>query len=188
MASKASIRDAQILELYRQRSEAALSATQEKYGRLFYSTAFGILRSNEDAEECVNDTYVKLWGSIPPNEPENLGAFGCRIARNTALNRVRAENAEKRAHSEAVSDELFDCIPQDAPDFADVTALSTALNRFLSSEPPDRRIIFVRRYFYMDTTREIAKLTHMTDAAVRMKLMRLRAKFKKFLKKEGIEG
>ncbi len=179
--------DEQILELYRQRREDAIATTQEKYGRLYYSVAFGILRSHEDAEECVNDTYVKLWGSIPPDQPENLGAFGCRITRNTALNRVNAANAAKRAHTEAVSDELLECIPSEDMDFADMTALSMAISRFLSSERPDRRIIFARRYFYMDKTRDIARLLHTTDAAVRMTLHRMRAKFKKYLEMEGIK-
>ena len=177
--------DSKIVELFWQRREDAVAETQTKYGGMFYSISYGVLRCREDAEECVNDTYVKLWNSIPPDQPDDLGAFGCRIARNTALNRLKAASAEKRSHSEVIYDELSECIPSDDVDIADKLALSQAISRFLSSIPPRKRIMFVRRYFYMDTTRDIAKLLHVPDATVRMTLSRMRKNFRQFLEKEG---
>lgn len=177
--------DGQIIELFRQRSENAVDETEKKYGRLFYSVAYNIVRSHEDAEECVNDTFMRLWQSIPPADPTDLGAYGCRIARNAALNRVKAAGAEKRAHAAEVTDELLDSIPSNDSDLGDAAALSASITRFLSSERPERRIMFVRRYFYMDKTREIAKLLHVPEATVRMSLHRMKKRFAAFLKKEG---
>lgn len=179
--------DPQIIDLYRKRHEDAVAETQKKYGRLFRSVAFGILRSNEDAEEVENDTYAKLWLAIPPADPADLAAYGCRIARNEAINRYKAATAEKRAHVVAVTEELDECIPSGGSDLADMAALSAAITKFLASERPDRRIIFVRRYFYMDKTSDIAHLLHIPEATVRMTLHRLRKRFGKFLEGEGFE-
>ncbi len=179
--------DPQIIELYRRRQEDAVAETQKKYGRLFRSVAFGILRSDQDAEEVENDTYTKLWFAIPPADPADLAAYGCRIARNEALNRCKAAAAGKRVHAASVEAELIECIPSNDADLADTAALSAAITSFLSSERPDKRIIFVRRYFYMDSTRDIAHLLHIPEASVRMSLHRLRKRFGKFLEGEGFE-
>lgn len=177
--------DARIVELYLQRHENAVTETASKYGKMFYSVSFGVLRCHEDAEECVNDTYARLWDSIPPSEPDNLGAFGSRIARNTALNRLKASSAEKRAHSSVLYEELEECLPSRESDITDKLALSQAISRFLASETPTKRMIFVRRYFYMDTTRDISKLLRMPEATVRMTLHRMRKRFRKYLEEEG---
>ena len=177
--------DEAIISLYNKRSEAAISETDKKYGKVCRGTAYGVLRSSEDAEECVNDTYLKLWGAIPPASPDNLGAYGTRIARNTAINRLKSESAEKRAHTDTVTSELLECIPSDDVDLADKAALSMAISRFLSSETPQKRTIFVRRYFYMDTPHDIARLCRTTETAVRVTLHRLRKKFREYLEKEG---
>lgn len=180
--------DTKIVGLFLRRDETAIAETEAKYGSSFYSIAFGILRSREDAEECVNDTYVKLWGAIPPDQPDNLGAYGCRVARNTALDRLKYRHSEKRSHFEAVGIEISECIPSDdnVESVVDRMALSRAISRFLSSETPTRRVIFMRRYFYMETSRDIAKLLHMPETTVRMTLHRMRKKLRTFLEKEGI--
>lgn len=177
--------DAKIVELFWQRREEAIAETETKYGGMLYSVSYGVLRCREDAEECVNDTYVKLWNSIPPDQPDDLGAFGCRIARNTAINRLKAATAAKRAHTEVIFEEVEASLPSGEVDIADQLALSQAISRFLSSETPRRRTIFVRRYFYMDGTRDIAKLLRIPEATVRMTLHRMRKKFRAYLEKEG---
>ena len=181
--------DDKIVTLFWKREERAVSETMDKYGKLFYSLVFGLLRRHEDTEECVNDTYVRLWNNIPPEQPDNLGAYGCRVARNLALDRIKAESREKRAHSQVVLDELAECIPsgESADGIVNSVAVSRAITRFLSTQSPQKRIIFMRRYFYMDTSRDIAVLLHVTEASVKMTLSRMRKKFREYLKKEGIE-
>ena len=180
--------DISIVELYCQRRESAIRETQNKYGGAFFSVSYGVLRIKEDAEECVNDTYVKLWGAIPPDKPGNLGAYGCRVARNTAIDRLRGYTAEKRRHAEDIHAELEECVPgtDETAEVVDRIALSRAISVFLSSERPERRIMFMRRYFYMETSRDIAKLLHIPDATVRATLKRMRKRLREFLEKEGI--
>ena len=180
--------DEMIISLYNQRSERAIEETQRKYGRACYGIAYGILRNNEDSEECVDDTYLRTWNTIPPEQPSRLGAFICRIARNLALDRHRANNAEKRSReSEVVFDELSECIPSMEADPESKAIIADVLNRFLISLPPTKRMIFMRRYFYMDTPREIAKKMRLTETNVYITLHRLRAKLKDHLDKEGID-
>ncbi len=181
--------DSKIVELYRKRDESAVERTMEKYGHAYYAVTYGVLRQKEDAEECVNDTYVKLWEAIPPESPDDLGSYGCRIARNLALNVKKAMGTKKRAHAEVVYDEIAECVPsgESADAIVDRMALSRAISRFLSSQSPQKRMIFMRRYFYMNTTAEIAKILHTTEPTVKMALHRMRAKLKKYLESEGIE-
>lgn len=179
--------DEMIVSLYNKRSEQAIAETQNKYGKACYGVAFGILKNNEDSEECVNDTYVRTWNAIPPEQPTRLGAFVCRITRNLALDRHRARTADKRAPEvEASLDELEGCIPSWASGVEDKVAMADLLNRFLAAQSPYKRMIFMRRYFYMDTPREIAKTLATTEASVRMTLHRLRRKLKEYLEKEGV--
>ena len=182
--------DDAIVGLYMERSEAAIEATQAKYGKLCYSVAYGVLDNNEDAEECVNDALLRLWDSIPPELPDNFPGFICRIARNLALDKVKLQSAGKRSHAEAILDELDACVPapdDTAGDVADRLALKRAFERFLASEPPPHRMIFMRRYFYLDDTRDIAKALGITDGGVRVTLYRLRRRLKKYLDNEGIK-
>lgn len=182
--------DDKIISLFWQRREDAISAVQEKYGSLLYSVAYRIIGVREDAEECVNDTLLRLWDSIPPELPDNFPGFICRIARNLALDKVKLQSAGKRSHAEAILDELDACVPapdDTASDVADRLALKRAFERFLASEPPPHRMIFMRRYFYLDDTRDIAKALGITDGGVRVTLYRLRRRLKKYLENEGIK-
>ena len=178
--------DDKIISLYWKREERAIEETQAKYGKLCYSTAYGILHSREDAEECVNDTYVRAWNSIPPDEPDNFAGYLCRIARNLAIDRIKAYAAEKRSGQVAIMDELEACLPAREDGVVDRMAMTKAFERFLSSEPPVRRMIFMRRYFYLDSTGDIAKMLKMTEVSVRVALHRIRRKLKKYLEEEGI--
>lgn len=180
--------DEMIISLYNKRSERAIEETQIKYGRACYGVAFGILRNNEDSEECVNDTYLRTWNVIPPEQPSRLGAFVCRITRNFAIDRHRAKNADKRPHeTEVAIDELSECLPAIGDDPESRAVIADVINRFLASLSPTKRIVFMRRYFFSDTPREIAKKLHMTETNVYIILHRLRAKLKDYLGKEGID-
>ena len=165
--------DEAIISLYNKRSEAAISETDKKYGKACRGTAYGVLRNSEDTEECVNDTYLKTWNSIPPAQPTRLGAFVCKIARHIAIDMLRMRTAEKRGgtSSDRAIDELYECSPASSSSAVeDKVVLADMFNRFLSELPPKKRIIFMRRYFYMDTPGEIARMMLTTEPAVRMTL------------------
>ena len=181
--------DGNLIELYNNRSESAITETEVKYGKYCYSIAHNILRSHEDAQECVNDAYLKLWNSIPPQRPKNFCTFLGRIIRNIAINRYNYSSAEKRASScEQVFDEAAELIPDthSGSGFADELALKEAINSFLASLSRKHRIIFVRRYWYMSGLREIAEDMHETETSVKVILHRTRKKFKDHLEREGI--
>lgn len=179
--------DEAIVKLYFERNEWAISETQNKYGRYCHSIANNILHSDEDAEECVNDTYCKAWDSIPPEKPRLLAAFLGRITRNLAINRYLYNRAEKRDKSvETALDELEDIIPSGDNDPSDGIALRDAINGFLARLPKNSRIIFVQRYWYMLSVKEIAEGHKLTEGNVRVILLRTREKFREYLEKEGI--
>ena len=180
--------DEAIILLYNQRSERAIEETSRKYGGLCRSIAYDILQSNEDTEECVNDTYLSLWNSIPPEQPMSLSAYIGRITRNAAVDRIRHNRMKKRGGDqyEALIGELADCIPAVDGDITDNVAISLAINRFLGSLTPTARLIFMRRYWYMCSTRQIARELRLTETNVRVTLHRARKKFKKLLEEEGI--
>ena len=180
--------DEKIISLYWKRDERAVSETQAKYGRLCYSVAYKITGIREDSEECVNDTYVRLWNTIPPEEPDNFAGYTCRITRNLAIDRVKAYSADKRHGAVAIMDELEACFPSrdDAEMAVDRMAITRAFERFLSSIPPAHRMIFMRRYFYLDQVGDIAHTLKMTEVGVRVALHRIRKKLKTYLEEEGV--
>lgn len=182
--------DEKIIELYWERSEKAVSETAKKYGKYCRYIAFNILQSDEDSEECVNDTYLKAWNAIPPRRPEKLRTFLGKITRNLSLNRYEKRYAEKRGHGQIpmLLDELEECIPdsRSTDNVIDDIALRDLLNRFLGSLTPKARKVFVRRYWYMCSVKEIAKEYHMSENDISVTLFRTREKLKTLLKKEGI--
>lgn len=179
--------DEKIVELYFERNEFAITETQTKYSRYLHTIAYNILYSDEDSEECVNDTYVKAWESMPPHKPDRLSAFLGKITRNLALNKYLYNSAIKRsANNEAVLDEIEELIPNGDSDMSDELALREAINGFLTTLPSSTRIIFVQRYWYMLTVKEIAKLKGVTESNVKVILLRTREKFKAHLEREGI--
>ncbi len=182
--------DRQIIELYNERSEAAISATADKYGKYCYSVAYHILYNEQDSEECVNDTYLRTWEAIPPQCPDKLSAFLGKITRNLALNRYRYYVREKRGCGQVplVLDELQECVP--APNSTEQAVeekhLVEVLNRFTRELPVEKRMMFVRRYWYMSSIGEIAEDFEISEGNVKMTLLRIRNKLKQTLEKEGI--
>ena len=181
--------DKMIVDLYLSRNEDAISQTQKSYGRYLYSIANSILCSARDSEECVNDTYVKAWNSIPPTVPMSLSAFLGRLTRNISLNRYIKDRAQKRRENiELIFDEIADIIPDSSSaEVSDDIALRDALNSFLASLSERDRIIFVKRYWYMGSVKDIARDMSISQSNVKVILMRTRNSLQKHLKKEGIE-
>jgi RNA polymerase sigma-70 factor (ECF subfamily) len=152
-------------------------------------TAANLLRDRLDAEECVNDTWLGVWNSIPPQRPNPLVSYVCRIARNLAVKRWRAETAAKRnGEYDLVLDELAECIPSgmDVESELERRELTGAINRFLDTLGYEDRFLFVRRYWYADSVADIAAATHGSVNRTSVRLFRLREKLRKSLQKEGL--
>ncbi len=183
--------DFKIVELYLSRNEEAISATSEKFGKRLRSVAFGITEDFETAEECENDTYLEAWNSIPPHEPKSyLYAFLARIARNLSIDRCRErERLKRKAFLCELSAEMEECIP--SPDDIncriDDIAFSEAINRFLKNLEPEKRNIFIRRYWFLDSVAEISKRFSLSESNVKTTLFRLRKNLRYFFEKEGFE-
>lgn len=179
--------DKRIVELYFARDELAVSATQEKYGTLLKSIAIKILGESESAEECLNDVYLALWNSVPPESPENLRAYSCKIVRNFAFKRLRYDLAEKRSvHSQVPLDELEAALSDGTAHNAfEDTDFSITVNEFLGELKPESRKVFLKRYFFFDTVPEIAHDLGISESKVKSLLFRARSKFKSHIKKEA---
>lgn len=180
--------DEEIVTLYWERKENAISETQMRYGSYCYAVAYRILYSAADAEECVNDSYMDAWNSIPPHKPNCLSAFLGKLTRNRAIKKYHMRRTDKRGSGgiELILDELSDCIPDGMADFSDEIALKDSLNRFLETLSAEKRVIFLRRYWYAYTSAEIAKELRMSESTVRMILLRLRKRLKEFLEWEEL--
>jgi len=184
--------DNQIVDLYWERSEEAIAETDKKYGRYCHYIAYQILSDDSDAEEIVNDTYLKTWNTIPPNRPDPLKAYVGMISNQLALNRYDERTAKKRGGGNIplIYHELDECIADadESADMAEDFALRDALNRFIWSLPKKTRNIFVQRYWYASSMAEIAEEFNMKENAVAMLMFRTRQKLREFLVKEGFEG
>lgn len=185
------VSDDYIVNLFWERDERAITETSRKYGAYCQSIALQILQNIQDAEECVNDTYLKAWDVIPPERPSKLGAFLGKITRNLALDKYKAYRAVKRGGSDfAVSlEELGDCIPDTSADIqsqANAEYIGKVINDFLKTQSTLARKIFVCRYFYSDSITDIAKRFSCSEGKVKSSLFRTRNKLKIHLEKEGI--
>ena len=179
--------DNKIIDLYFARDERAIKQTKAKYGKLLFGVSYDILHSVPDAEECVDDTYLKTWGTIPPKRPTYFSAFLSKIARNLSLNRYKQNKRRYQSLlSEAILDELSECIPAPAGEMAEDIAIRDCLNRFLSGLSSQNRIIFVKRYFFMRSIGEISDETGVSISAVKVALSRMRALLKERLESEDI--
>ena len=177
--------DDEIIELFFARSERAIAETQAKYGRYCRYIADAILDDEESAKECENDTYLGLWNSIPPNRPPVFKAYVGAICRKTALDRLDERLRQKRGgRAECAYEELAEIIAA-ADDFPDEIALRELLNEFLSTLGREARIIFLQRYWYMRSVKEIAADRATSESAVKTSLHRSREKLKRYLRKEG---
>ena len=182
--------DQQIIELYHERSETAISETAKKYGKYCYTIAYHILYNEQDSEECVNDTYLRTWEAIPPQYPNKFSAFLGKITRNLALNRYRYYVSQKRGNGQVILalEELQECIPDSGSVEQEVEEkyLVEIMNGFLHDLPKDKRMIFLRRYWYLSSIQEIAEDYEISESKVKMTLLRVRNKLKQVLEKEGI--
>ena len=178
--------DQDIIELYMQRDERAIDETSEKYGAYCQKIAFNILYDVFDAEECVNDTYMRTWNAIPPTVPKIFSAFLAKITRNLALDRYSASKAKKRDGISESLDELSGMIGScNISEEIEISELGEAISRFLSSEKPLARRIFIKKYFFEDTLEEIAREHGITIVSVKVTLHRIRKRLAEFLTKEG---
>lgn len=181
--------DGNIIELFWQRDETAIAEVDEKYGSYCRTIADNILHSHEDAEECVSDTWLRAWQSIPPQRPMRLRLFLAKITRNLAFDRYRQRTAEKRGGGamEAVLDELAECVADksDVETEVDGRALRTCISTFLRSLPYRERSLFLRRYFYAEQVNDIAADNDMSANHVSVILRRTRKKLQQYLAKEG---
>ena len=179
--------DEDIVALYFARSEEAIAASDRKYGIICHRIAYNILHSDEDAEECVNDTWLRAWNAIPPERPIRLGAWLSTVTRRLALSRYENKTAAKRYGGlQASLEELSECVSDGGLTVAEEVVIHDAINRFLASLPARTRMVFMRKYWYMDSTADIAEAFGMSESAVKVTLHRTREKFRKWLKKEGI--
>ncbi|MBQ9911225.1 MAG: RNA polymerase sigma factor [Lachnospiraceae bacterium] len=183
--------DAELVRRLWEKDEQALSLVQQQYGSYCRSIAQRILGNARDAEECVNDALLKTWSSIPPNSPDSLKAYIGRITRNLSFNLYQKQRAEKRGGSgfETVLDELAECIPggREPEEEVLMNELSSEIDRFLSSLPKEKRMLFVSRYFYAESIPEIAKRFSISKNAASVRLNRLRKELRAHLKERGFE-
>ena len=173
--------------MYFARNEDAIAESEKAYGAYCLGVAGNILPSGEDAKECVNDTWMRAWKSIPPNRPNSLKLFLARITRNLAYNKARANTAVKRrGELYAVLDELDGCISRECAEMrVEISELTRSINEFLATLEVRERNIFVRRYFFADPTSAIARRYALSSSNVLTILSRTRKKLKKHLQKEG---
>lgn len=180
--------DSKIIALFFSRSEQAIEATSEKYGKLCQMIAGNILGNSQDAEECVNDTYLAAWNTIPPQKPNPLRTYLCKITRNIAVTRYHANTAQKRnSYYDVALDELEECLfcADTAESHVLARELSHLLDRFLTNLDKASRVMFIRRYWYAEPITQIAKDFGMRPNSVSVQLSRIRSKLRKFLIKEG---
>lgn len=182
------LNDEQIIDLYWARDDAAIERTSEKYGGQLTRLAERMLRAKEDAEECVNDTYLGAWNSIPPTRPAYFFAFLAKLCRSLICNKLDWMNAEKRrAELLPLTDELAQCIPDPTASRAcDARELGAVLNEFLRTLPQESRVIFLRRYWYTESVKEIAARYGIGESKVKTTLFRVRQKLRAYLEKEEI--
>ena len=164
--------DQSIVELYLQRDENAIKESRNKYEAYCYRIAMNILSVAEDVEECINDTWISVWNRIPPVIPKSLKAFLGKLVRDISLSRYRAVHAKKRYNGmELILDELAECIPseQDIQESLEQKELSGTVNGWLDSLPQEDRVLFVKRYYYGETVKQLSEMQSCTENQMRRK-------------------
>ena len=180
--------DQGIIALFFERSEQAIEETDKKYGGYCYSIAYNILFNREDSEECVSDTYLAAWNTIPPRRPNFLNAFLAQMTRHISIDRWRKRSAKKRGGGEIflALEELEDCVDSSSTETEyEKKELSRVLNQFLSSLPETERNVFLCRYWYLDSIQTISEVSGFSQSKVTSMLQRLRGKLRKKLSEEG---
>ena len=181
--------DTEIITLFFERSEQAITELDKKHGNAVARVARNILGNAQDTEECVNDTYLGTWNSIPPHRPSPLRTFVCRIARNLATKKYHSNTAEKRnSQYDLALDELEEALSDrySVEEAVEARELSEAINGFIATLNKSDRFIFMRRYWYSDPVQDIAKMAHSTTNSVTVRLFRIREKLRLYLVKEGL--
>ena len=184
--------DIKIIDLLFERNDSGLSQIEAKYKNLYKSILAKLLSNGEDVEECENDVLLAVWNSIPPNRPENLSAYICKIARNVSIYKFKYITRTKRSKGYITAlEELSECIPDKAAEGsfdkkAEQKEISEAISDFLRGMDAETRILFIRRYFYLESVTELSKRYGISENRISVKLFRTRAKLHKYLEKEGI--
>ena len=181
--------DEEIINLFFERSEQAISELAEKHGAAVNRVAFNILGDAEDAKECVNDTWLGAWNSIPPHRPAPLRTYVCRIARNLATKKYHANLAQKRnSQYDIALDELAECIPDSGSveEQIEVEELAAIINSYLDTLSYEDKFLFMRRYWFADSLTDAAKMAGMSYNTAAVHLHRVKEKLKKLLLKEGV--
>jgi len=183
-------KDEMILSLFEERDVSALEMVQNSYGRLIKSVAFNVYRSDTVAEECLNDTLLVLWNTIPPKKPESVSAYALTVARRKAIDRIKADTAKKRRPPEiAEYSEMLDelgFVEDIADGIVEKMELGRVLSEFLRGQNKKNRELFMRRYFDVETISSISASMHMSENAVKMRLSRMRDALGKFMSEEGV--
>lgn len=182
--------DQQIIALFFARNESAIDQTLKKYGSYCDAIARSILPTSEDAEECINDAMLRLWNAIPPEHPQSLKAYLARVLRNLSLNRLKKLSAAGRGGGQVslLLSELSECLPspERVENEVDGRLLTALINDFLAAQPKEKRIVFVKRYFYAASIETIAQECGMSISKVKSILHRMRIALKKSLESEGV--
>ena len=181
--------DSKIIELFYERSEQAIVELSKKYGDTSHKIALNILKNDSDAEECVNDTYLGAWNTIPPQNPSPLLTYICRIARNLSIKRYHKNTAKKRnSYYDVALDELENCLPSttNLQDEVNADELAELLDDFLDGLNKNDRVMFVRRYWFSDSISDIAAMFKMSNRAVTVRLSRTREKLRQYLTQKGV--
>ena len=170
--------DIMIIDLYYSRNEQAIKETDIKYGKLCFNLADNILRNHQDSEECVNDTYLGVWNTIPPTRPKNFAAFLCKIVRNLSIKRLEFNLAKKRMKNQIDAfDELHNILPDTSViEQYEYEELGKMISVFLSEEKKNMRNVFIRRYFFMDSIHDIADKYSYSESKVKNMLYHTRKK------------
>lgn len=180
--------DAKIIQLYWDREESAITQTKQKYGNSMEQLAYRLLFDRQDTEECCSDTYWELWNELPPNRPMRFKAFIMRICRCNAISRLEKKEAKKRkCVIVELTKELEETIPdRTLRDAATESELAMYIQEYLKGIPSNKRILFVRRYWYGDSIRELAETFHMSQSGIKVSLFRMREQLKEHLIRHGM--
>lgn len=182
--------DSRIVDLYWQRSDKALAETDRKYGRYCRTVAYNILENPEDSDECVNDTYLRAWNSMPDARPQVLSAYLAKITRNLAISMLRKRNSLRHGGGQTALalDELAEIVPaeQNMEAVIELREMTRLLDAYLSTLPVMERQIFMARYFFMVPVKDIAAKFGFSESKVKSMLSRTRGKLRRYLEEEGL--
>ncbi len=184
------MQDSKIIDLFFERSEQAITELSLKYEKLCRKIAVNILGNEEDSLECINDSYLGVWNTIPPTRPDNLKYYLCRIVRNNALKRFHSNTALKRnSYYDVALQELEECVPDENSIERELTSaeITRLVNSFLETQKQENRIIFTRRYFFGDSIADISLRMRMSENNISVRLNRMRKALRNHLEKEGVE-